>query len=193
MHEAFARAYKDGRWHHGSGSGSSPANTAAYRAYLEAYLRDHEIRTVLDIGCGDWQFSRLIDWGEIIYDGVDVVPDLADANAARYGNPMISFTCADVLEGWALPAADLVLCKDLFQHWPDAAIMKLGGQLAGRRALITYDQNAGTHTDIEAGGYRPLDLQMLPFGWPVHEVLRYESVSHEGRISRTKVVMELAP
>jgi SAM-dependent methyltransferase len=193
MHDAFARAYKDGRWHHGSGSGSSPANTAAYRVFLAAYLRDHEIRTVLDIGCGDWRFSQLINWHVVRYTGIDVVPDLVDANTARFGRPgWIDFACADALAGWTLPAAELILCKDLLQHWPDAAVHELGGRLEGRRALLTYDLG-DRHADTEPGGHRPLDLTGPPFSWPVREVLRYESVSHEGRVRRTKVVVELAP
>jgi SAM-dependent methyltransferase len=193
MGEAFTLAYKTSQWHHGSGSGSSPANTREYRRFLAAYMQQNSIRSVLDIGCGDWQFSRLINWTGIDYLGVDVVPAVVGHNWARYARPQVRFECGDVLNGYQLPPADLVLVKDLFQHWPDAAIHELEPRLRGRRALLTYDQNAGTHTDIAPGGYRPLDLQMLPFGWPVREVLRYDSVSHEGRVRRVKVVMELAP
>jgi SAM-dependent methyltransferase len=193
MHDAFARAYKDGQWHHGSGSGSSPANTAAYRAFLAAYLRDNRVRSVLDIGCGDWQFSKLIDWAGIAYTGIDVVPLLIARNRILYEQPWVRFEYADALDGQSLPSADLILVKDLFQHWPDSAIRELGRRLAGRRALLTYDLNGNSHTDIDPGGYRPLDLAAAPFGWPVCERLRYESVSHEGRVRRVKVVMELEP
>ena len=195
MGEAFARAYKDGQWHHGSGSGSSPANTAAYRAFLAAYLREHRIRSVLDIGCGDWQFSRLIDWTGIRYLGVDVVPAIVLRNQVRFGRyPSPVFGCGDVLNGYRMPPADLVLCKDLLQHWPDAAVHELGGRLAGRRALLTYDlRQAWDHEDTAPGGHRPLNLARPPFSWPVTERLRYVSVSHEGRVRRVKVVMELQP
>lgn len=193
MGEEFALAYKTGRWHHGSGSGSSPANTAGYRAFLAAFLRANSIRSVLDIGCGDWQFSRLIDWAGITYTGVDVVPAVIGCNWARYARPQVRFEHGDVLNGYQLPAADLVLCKDLLQHWPDAAVAELGVRLAGRRALLTSDLANGSHEDTGPGGYRPLDLAAPPFSWPVRERLRYESVSHEGTVRRTKVVWELGP
>jgi SAM-dependent methyltransferase len=192
MADAFTRAYKDGQWHNGSGSGSSPGNTRAYRAYLQSYLKDRRIRSVLDIGCGDWQFSRLIDWTGIDYAGVDVVPELVTANTLRFGGPSVMFAVADALGLGRLPAADLIVCKDLLQHWPDAAVRELGRRLAGRRALLTYDLAApGGHADTGAGGYRPLDLTAAPFRWPALERLRYESVSHEGRVRRVKVVMEV--
>lgn len=194
MGEAFARAYKDGRWHHGSGSGSSPANTAAYRAFLAAYMREHAIGSVLDIGCGDWQFSQLIDWSGIRYLGVDVVDRVIAWNWVHHARPGVGFVCGDALNGYRLPDADLVLCKDLFQHWPDAAVHELGVRLAGRRALLTYDlRQAREHEDTAAGGHRPLDLTRPPFSWPAAERFRYVSVSHEGRVRRVKVVMELRP
>lgn len=195
MSEAFARAYKDGQWHNGSGSGSSPANTRPYRAFLQRYLREHGVRSVLDVGCGDWQFSRLIDWRGIAYLGVDVVPELITRNSLRYSRftpaSVIDFRLADVLGNYQMPRADLILVKDLLQHWPDTAIHQLGERLAGRRALLTYDLDTGPHADIEPGGHRGLDLAVGPFLWPVAERLRYESVSHEGRVRRVKVVMEL--
>lgn len=196
MSEAFARAYKDGQWHNGSGSGSSPANTTLYRSLLEHYLRSQGIRSVLDIGCGDWQFSKLIDWSHIAYLGIDVVPGVVRLNTLNHarwaGDTMIRFAEADALDG-PLPPADLVLVKDLLQHWPDSAVQKLGERLQGRRALLTYDLAAVRHADCEPGGYRPLDLAAPPFAWPVRELLRYQSVSHEGTVTRTKVVVELAP
>jgi len=197
MQDAFARAYKNGQWHNGSGSGSSPANTTAYREFLQGYMKGAGVRSVLDIGCGDWQFSRLIDWRGIAYLGVDVVPELITGNSIRFSrwttSQAITFQLADVLQARRLPSADLVLCKDLFQHWPDEAIRQLGRLLDGQRALLTYDLGTGPHADTGPGGYRPLDLTREPFAWPVRERLRYEAVSHEGRVRRVKVVMELAP
>jgi SAM-dependent methyltransferase len=197
MRDAFARAYKDGQWHNGSGSGSSPANTTAYREFLQGYMKGAGVRSVLDVGCGDWQFSRLIDWRGIAYTGVDVVPELIIRNTLRFGSASVSFGVEDVLrhgaDGERLPPFDLILVKDLLQHWPDAAIHDLGQLLAGRQVLLTYDLGGGPHTDIAAGGYRPLDLTRAPFSWPAAERLRYESVSHEGTVRRVKVVAELAP
>jgi SAM-dependent methyltransferase len=197
MRDAFTRAYKDGQWHNGSGSGSSPANTAVYRTFVEGYMKGAGVRSVLDVGCGDWQFSRLIDWSGLDrYIGIDLVDDVILANTLKYfraHSPVITFTRADFLEFDRPPSVDLVLVKDLLQHWPDAAIHELGRRLigTGALALITYDLDTGPHRDTGPGGYRGLDLTTGPFLWPVRERLRYESVSHEGTVKRTKVVMEL--
>lgn len=195
MAPAFTRAYATGQWHHGSGSGSSPANTARYRRFLAAYLTARQVKSVLDIGCGDWQSTRLINWAGITYTGIDLVPEIILRNHFRYGwRRNLTFTCADALGAGRLPAADLIIVKDLLQHWPDTAIGQLEEQLAGRRALLTYDlRRDRAHADTEPGGYRPLDLTRHPFRWPVTERLRYTSVSHEGRVRRVKVTVELEP
>jgi len=122
-----------------------------------------------------------------------VVPAVIGYNWVHNARPGVYFQYGDVLDGYKLSDADLILCKDLLQHWPDTAIHELGGRLAGRRALLTYDLSASPHRDTEPGGHRALDLTAWPFGWTLTELLRYESVSHEGRVRRIKVVMELAP
>ena len=195
MAQTFARAYATGQWHHGSGSGSSPANTARYRRFLATYMRDHQVRSVLDIGCGDWQSTRLINWAGIEYTGIDLVPEVILRNHFRYGHQRnLVFACGDALTVPRLLDTDLIIVKDLLQHWPDTAISQLEERLAGRRALLTYDlRRDGAHADTEPGGYRPLDLTRHPFRWPVTERLRYTSVSHEGRVRRVKVTVELAP
>jgi len=46
----------------GTGFGSLPWTTESYRRLLQDFLACRAIRSVVDVGCGDWQFSRLIDW-----------------------------------------------------------------------------------------------------------------------------------
>jgi hypothetical protein len=202
MAEAFEGIYKGARWYNGSGSGSQPANTEAYRRFLEGYIAEHDITSAVDIGCGDWKFSWLVDWPEdFAYLGIDVVDRLIRINRhdwTDWGVADIKFLTADVLAMDSLPPADLVIVKDICQHWPNDAIQYLGHLLAGRRALITHEADApymvgqpGINADIEPGGYRPVDLRAAPFGWPVREVFEYTARS-PGR-ALVKTVMELRP
>jgi 2-polyprenyl-3-methyl-5-hydroxy-6-metoxy-1,4-benzoquinol methylase len=83
---------------------------------LQAFLRDNAVRSVVDVGCGDWQFSRLIDCSGLDYRGFDVVPAVIEAHRAAFGREGVRF---DLLEDFAaLPEADLVLRKDVLQHLP---------------------------------------------------------------------------
>src|SRR5258708_3166902 len=87
----FNRYYRSDAWiGGGSGSGSTPSVTAPYRDFLTSFLRENNIRSVVDLGCGDWQFSRLIDWSGIDYLGVDVSGVVLE-NTSKFAKPGIRF------------------------------------------------------------------------------------------------------
>jgi len=176
MKESFSDIYGRDDWDGGSGRGSTPENTAEYRNLIEEFLRTHEINRVVDIGCGDWQFSRLIDWKHIDYIGIDTVPAVIEANQRRYGS-RYQFECIDVTRD-ALPPGDLVIMKDVLQHWPNGIIRAFLPRLEQYRyAILT---NCGypspeLNTDIAMTGYRPLDLRLAPFHYASEELLRYRT------------------
>jgi SAM-dependent methyltransferase len=72
-------------WGAGSGPGSASHETIAYRAFLQGFLQWNRVRSVVDLGCGDWQFSRFIDWSGVDYTGVDVVAPVIEATAPASG------------------------------------------------------------------------------------------------------------
>ena len=191
MRAAFTAVYDRAAWTGGSGPGSGEAETAIWRPFLERYLTANDVRSVLDLGCGDWQSTRLVSWEGIAYHGIDVVPQVIASCKQRYETPpWITFRCADITS-CPLPAADLVIVKEVLQHWPNAAITAFRRRLSWRRALIVNDYVPGLgNPDIAAGGYRPLDLAAPPFGWPVAEVCRWTLAYADGT-EETKVVHEL--
>ncbi|HUR78323.1 MAG TPA: class I SAM-dependent methyltransferase [Acidimicrobiales bacterium] len=179
---AFAAIYEQHDWLGGSksGPGSDPERTAPYRAIVERFLREHAVRRVLDIGCGDWSTSGLIDWSAVDYTGVDVVGEVVDANQARHAGPGISFRRLDAVDD-DLPDADLVLIKEVLQHLPTDDVLALLAKVAQYPYVIVVNDIAHrwrrrwfgrdrwhpmppTNTDVEPGGYRLLDLRQPPFG-----------------------------
>jgi 2-polyprenyl-3-methyl-5-hydroxy-6-metoxy-1,4-benzoquinol methylase len=120
--KAFSEIYRNNVWGKGSGIGSEPSATADYIAMLQAFLREHDIKTVVDFGCGDWQFSKLIDWSGVRYQGFDIVPSVIEANQREHAAANISFHVAH--PGAQLPTADLVVCKDVLQHLPVAEVRR---------------------------------------------------------------------
>ena len=182
---AFERIYRDGLWSNGSGSGSDPANTEPYRAFVEDFMVGNDIRTVVDLGCGDWRSSSLIDWGAAQYLGVDVVGSIIECNRRRYATHNVRFECLhDEAE---LPAADLLIVKDVLQHLPNREVHRLSRFF--RRyscALVTNTVTselqrpdgtivriADVNSDVPAGSMRPVDVLSAPFLWPGREVHRY--------------------
>jgi SAM-dependent methyltransferase len=173
--EIFNSIYRRNAWAGaGSGAGSLPQNAKSYMAYLQRFMRSNRIRSVVDLGCGDWRFSRHIDWSGIDYTGIDVSSVVLETTR-NFARPGISFMEMDGLTG-DLPAADLLLAKDVLQHWSNAEISHFVARLPQfRMALITngFPPNARSRVneDIRAGDWRPVDLSQPPFN--VHGTFVY--------------------
>ncbi|WP_369321771.1 class I SAM-dependent methyltransferase [Mycobacterium adipatum] len=183
----FEQIYSERVWVNGSGSGSAPENTEPYRSFLQEFLESKRIRTVFDLGCGDWQSSRLINWCGADYVGFDIVRDVVESNRRLYGAEQVRFEyLADEAD---LPAGDLLIVKDVLQHLPNPDIHRIAN-LIGRYAyvLVTNTVSAelrrndgspvytqSVNTDLAPGGMRPIDVLAEPFGWEGREVHRYKS------------------
>jgi len=165
LREKFSEIYQKNEWGYGSGVGSLPINNISYMEFVQSFLQNCGIKSVVDFGCGDWQFTRFMDWNGASYVGFDLVPSLIESNRKAFARPGVSFEVyRDIDE---LPAADLLLCKDVFQHLPNDTV---GEYLAGFKRkfkflLITNDDQPDTlvNSDIEAGGWRPVRLDGPPF------------------------------
>ena len=121
--ERFERIYEKKLWGENeegdgfSGGGSKLENILPYYEYLINFLSAESIKSVVDLGCGDWEFSRYINWEGIDYTGFDVVRSVIRKNNSRYGNPHIHFYSGNFLE-MEIPTADLLICKHVLQHMP---------------------------------------------------------------------------
>jgi hypothetical protein len=175
--QVFDFVYASNEWHIGSGFGSLPQTTDTYRRFLQDFLARHAIRSVVDAGCGDWQFSRLIDWSGIDYLGIDVSPVVLQ-RIVRDAAPNIRFVEGDI-RTLEQPGADLLIMKDVLQHWPNADIQALIPKFARYRfCLITNGSSAEVlpklNQDIQAGQWRPVDLALPPFSVAGEYVHEYE-------------------
>jgi|694.fasta_scaffold06861_16 SAM-dependent methyltransferase len=150
-----------------SGGGSTLQATAAYREFLQNFFEVFDIHSVVDLGCGDWEFSQAIDWKGINYSGFDVVGDIIKKNQKRYQSDHIHFFHADGANV-ELPPADLLICKDVFQHLPIADIFAIINQFPKfKYCLITNDVDAKTGTsanvEVDLSIFRTLDVSWPPF------------------------------
>jgi SAM-dependent methyltransferase len=172
----FEDIYRGDKWNGGSGPGSLPGVNRPYVRFLESFLRFNYVRSVVDLGCGDWQFSRGIDWGAAQYLGLDVVPHVLERNRRTYGAPSVEFAPSPA-DPAHLPGADLLLVKDVFQHLSNRKVMDcLAAFPKFKYVLVTNCIKKSRHllnTDIPDGGFRPLDLRLPPFRLPMATVLEY--------------------
>lgn len=181
MKKVFENIYHKKIWYHGSGSGSLVSNTKEFRSFLTKYLKKHDIKSMIDIGCGDWQFMRLLDFSGMKYLGIDVVPHLIRENTRKYGKKNIAFRSGDATK-MKLPKADLVLLKDVLQHWSIAEIKRFVKKLSRYPHVLLLNSAGGekkmdgdVNSEIPVGFGRPLDLSKPPFRLRVETLLEYRS------------------
>jgi hypothetical protein len=170
LRRTFNEIYDKGSWAKGpdgkgtSGVGSTREITREYRAFLEDFIKSHDIKSIVDAGSGDWEFSSAVDWNHARYLGVDVSDTVVDAVKRKYANERVKFQVGDVTQ--SLPSADLLICKDVLQHLSFAQVksfiknnLKKGKY---KWALITNDRGP-ENRDIKAGDFRPINLSAPPF------------------------------
>jgi SAM-dependent methyltransferase len=169
--DTFNCVYATGTWHKDitgkgtSGSGSTVEITREYRAYIENFMKKHAVKSVVDAGCGDWSFSSAIDWGHASYLGVDIASDVIEAVRKKHEKGKIKFEVGDITED--LPAADLLISKDVLQHLSNELIHKFikNNLRKGKyKWVILTNDRSSENRDIETGSYRMIDLTAPPFG-----------------------------
>ena len=184
---AFRGIYRVGKWGGGawgfySGAGSDDDVIGPYATTVNDYIRRHNIRSVVDLGCGDFRASSHLAPGVASYVGVDIVPELIARNQTEFGSPTIEFRCLDVVED-PLPDGQLCLIKHVLQHMSEADIQRLVPRLHkyqhvlamdGRRSTPVNDESA--YQSGETGGWyvNGLRLDQPPFNFHTEELLRFQ-------------------
>lgn len=151
-------------------------DTENYIQFLQKYLKDNNIKSVLDIRCGDWESSKVIDWSGIDYLGVDPDESTVENNKEMYSSPGISFEIFDPSQDFPDVNVDLVIVKDFLQHLSHSSVRFILDKLKDcKRVLITQDIRHGIpNYDCMDGGYRYLDLRLEPYTIPATEVFRFD-------------------
>ena len=144
--------------------GSTLEITREYRAYVEDFMKKHAVKSVVDAGCGDWSFSSAIDWGDASYLGVDIASDVIEAVRKKHEKGKIKFEVGDITED--LPAADLLISKDVLQHLSNELIHKFiknNLRKSKYKWVILTNDRSSENQDIRNGEYRMIDLTAPPF------------------------------
>jgi SAM-dependent methyltransferase len=175
VQKIFSQIYEKNLWGNGSGWGSLEINTRSYREFLQKFLFENSIKSVVDLGCGDWQIAKLMNWDGISYLGIDVVESVINENKKSFSNTNIEFQCLDVIQEKQLPKADLIIIKDVIQHWPNEEILKFLPKLSSYKYALITNCALGNNIngDINFGYFRPLDLCAPPFNCNCKKVFSF--------------------
>lgn len=176
INNIFSEIYDKNSWNGGSGPGSNPESNKLYISLLESFLTENKISSIVDAGCGDWQFSKFINWNNINYKGYDVVKSVIDYNQSNYSSETVSFQLYNG-DPKLLPSADLLIIKDVLQHLSFSQINEFILNFPKYKyCLITNCINLKGKTvnrDVRIGSRTDLDLRLDPFNLECNELLQY--------------------
>jgi hypothetical protein len=121
MKKFFETIYEKQIWGNGSGGGSSAEYNRQYIFLLRNFLIKNKIKSVVDLGCGDWQCTELIyKHLNIDYLGLDCVSSVIEENTKKFSK--YKFKCTEFLNE-EIPEAEVYILKDVLQHWSPKQIV----------------------------------------------------------------------
>ena len=176
----FGEIYRNNLWKSDesvSGFGSTLELSAAIRQQLPGILEELETESLLDAGCGDFNWLKTVDLRGVQYFGIDVVAELIQRNIELYASAERIFMVADITRD-RLPAADAVLCRHCLIHLSNRQIKLALRNLAATGAkylLATTSASVTSNRDIWPGSFRQLNLTIAPFNLPPPERLLVDS------------------
>lgn len=169
--DIFDDIYKENHWgdeNSISGPGSVAQQTKIVVNALPKIFRQLNIRSMLDIPCGDYNWMQHVEKTNIKYIGGDIVEDVIIENKKKFRHVDVSFHWLDLLSS-SLPKVDVIFCRDCLVHFSFADvdkalhnIVKSGAKYFISTTFITQTINQ----DISTGGWRPLNLRIAPFNLP---------------------------
>ncbi len=200
MTEAFTCIYENKRWgndHNDMYSGSSgngstiEFNTSEYIPFLKQFIIANGINVVTDLGCGTFVMGSEFlteEMNHVVYTGIDCYDKVISYNQSFWNGKryLTFFQCFDFYNQIErIPMSDLIILKDVFQHWPNACIQSFLSQLSAlKKAKYILVVNCGyqqeENSDILLGRFHPLNCYFDPlksFGFTELMIYRSKQVS----------------
>jgi hypothetical protein len=181
----FAKVHEKNYWASSesrSGEGSTLEATTFLRQALLGFIARMNIKSMLDIPCGDFNWMQHVGLG-IPYLGGDIVEALIRENQVKYAHANRTFQVLDLTNS-ALPANDLVLTRDCLNHLSLADIRKAVANVRSSGSIfwaVTQFPAQRLNRDQESGFYyREINFQNAPFYWPP-PIETHEEKMHPGK------------
>jgi len=136
----FTEIYDKCLWgrRNGSGRGSSESAATAYVATIRHFIAEHRIKSVVDLGWGDFQVGSRLQVPGVKYVGVDIVPSLIERHRLQGAMDDATFFCLDICRD-DLPDAELCLIRQVFQHLSNNEIIAVLSKLNKYQFVIVTE------------------------------------------------------
>jgi hypothetical protein len=169
--QLFTDIYNNNTWgsrESVSGPPSSLERTTELRISLLSLFGDLEVKSIVDIGCGDWNWMQYVDLTDISYLGVDIVQPLIVNLQKKYTKPNINFQKMNVLVDPA-ETADLWLARDFCSLYTPKEIQQFFQKFLESQSkflAVTSVETRTPYQEVLVGSWRPLNLLAAPLELP---------------------------
>jgi hypothetical protein len=192
MEPVFTYIYENSIWANNnnteykgsSGPGSSiELNINTYVPFLKKFITDNNIKTIIDLGCGDFRCGPVIyNDMNISYTGYDAYKKVIEYNAKNNSLPKYNFIHLDFCNKKEdIKTGDLCILKDVLQHWSLDNIYSFLDYMVENKKfkyilIVNCCNQLQDNTDIMTGCWRQLNCNLLPLKKynPV-EVYKYDT------------------
>jgi SAM-dependent methyltransferase len=137
-----------------SGAGSTPSQTRAYVAAVRDFIAANGLRTIVDLGCGDYRVGESLRNLGDHYVGIDVVPALIERNRREFAASDTEFRCLDITAD-DLPPGDLCLVRQVFQHLSNAEISSVLRKLGAYRFVLVTEHHPAPRRLVRPNADKP--------------------------------------
>jgi hypothetical protein len=175
-----------------SGPGSTLEETKFLREKLKEIVKQYNIKSVVDIPCGDFNWMKEIVFSFESYTGGDIVEQCIKTNNEEYGNKRIKFIDFDLLND-SIPDADLLIVRDILGHFPLEDGKKIIDNILKSNCKYLLSTTWAKKTDqgwsecgptdvhrenegADYGRFYPVNLMTDPFNFPQAEIFLEEDV-----------------
>ena len=166
-----------------SGSGSNLEQTSTLILELPNLFNKYDIKSILDIPCGDFFWFKNVELDEKInYTGADIVSKLIDNNKILYSSNNLKFIKKDITQD-KLPFADLIICRDCLVHLSFSDIKDAINNIkrsGSKYILTTHFFDRSKNHNITSGEWRTLNLTLKPFNFDEPIEIIHENCSEGG-------------
>lgn len=209
----FTKMYEDCIWgnnfnqYYKGSSGDATSlnyNLETYIPFLKKFILENNIKTIVDLGSGDFRCGReLYENLDITYYGYDVYKKVIDYLTLFFDKPKYNFIHLDFINFKEnIVDADLCIIKDTLQHLSNNSIYELLDYINHKFKyilIINCGYQNQDNTNINNGEWRPLSCDFLPlkkynpiklFNYNTKEVsLIKNNIEDESIIENVKIVV----
>lgn len=192
LEQTFTKIYREKLWssqknqEFSSGGGTYDKMSIKYIDLVSRYIKNNRIKSIVDIGCGDFFVMRsIIENTKINYIGCDIVEELINFNNKMFARENIKFIKLDAVSE-PLPDAEMCCVRQVLQHLDNKQISMIIDKLKKYKVVLitehipslnkvhpNIDKTAGP--DIRLYYNSGVYIDKYPFNLDTQIVLEYKS------------------